>query len=136
MTGSYKSLLPLVLSIYPLRGSLVTARLADLYEDRFIAFAFLGGGYTAPRTEFDMEQALALTKKMLGYELIGYWKFFSEPDAPELIEHNVRQFSIPLWSDPTHTQAPVRLVLHPGVRRGCQFVEDQLGADRRSSCLA
>ncbi|KAJ8702424.1 hypothetical protein PTI98_001137 [Pleurotus ostreatus] len=73
-------------------GSILTARLADLYEDRFLAFAFIGGGYTGPRTEFNMEQALALTKKLVGYELIGYWKFFSEPDAPELIEKNFDSF--------------------------------------------
>ncbi|KAF4605076.1 hypothetical protein EYR40_003859 [Pleurotus pulmonarius] len=73
-------------------GSIVTARLADLYEDRFIAFAFIGGGYTGPRPEFDLEQALTLTKKIVGYELIGYWKFFSEEDAPKLIEENFESF--------------------------------------------
>lgn len=112
------------LANYHLRGSILTARLADLYEDRFLAFAFIGGGYTGPRTEFNMEQALALTKKLVGYEMIGYWKFFSEPDAPEVIEKNVREPSILLWSDRAHARAPVRLVLQHGVRRGCCLVED------------
>ncbi|KAF4605093.1 hypothetical protein EYR40_003876 [Pleurotus pulmonarius] len=82
-------------------GSHITARLADLYEDRFIAFAFLAVGYPAPRPVFDMEQLLALTKKLAGYELVGYWKFFSAPDAPEIIEKNSDSFfSIVYAGDP------------------------------------
>lgn len=89
--GRRKSCLPLTPPDHNFRGSHITARLADLYEDRFIAFAFLAVGYSPPRPVFDMEQLLALTKKLAGYELVGYWKFFSAPDAPEIIEKNVRR---------------------------------------------
>ncbi len=74
-----------------LRGSGITSRLADLYEDRFIAFALLAVGYSPPRPVLDLEKLLEYTKKVAGYELFGYWKFFSAPDAPELIEKNVRR---------------------------------------------
>ncbi|KAG5220521.1 alpha/beta-hydrolase [Salix suchowensis] len=77
-----------------LRGSQVTARLADLYEDRFIAFAFFAVGYVPPNPDFDLDQVLARTKQVVGFELLGYWKFFSEADAPALIEKNVRRSTI------------------------------------------
>ncbi|KAF4599894.1 hypothetical protein EYR40_006998 [Pleurotus pulmonarius] len=73
-------------------GSGITSRLADLYEDRFIAFALLAVGYSPPRPVFDLEKLLEYTKKVAGYELFGYWKFFSAPDAPELIEKNFDSF--------------------------------------------
>ncbi|KAJ8701764.1 hypothetical protein PTI98_000517 [Pleurotus ostreatus] len=80
-------------------GSRVASRLADLYEDRFIAFAFLALGYIAPCPNFDMDEVLALTKKLAGYELLGYWKFFGAPDGAEIIEKNLRSFYSALYPD-------------------------------------
>lgn len=60
------------------RGTKITSRLSNYYPDRFTAFAFLAMPYLAPSPQFDMEEVLATTKKMVGYELYGYWKFLSE----------------------------------------------------------
>ncbi|KAL4255492.1 AB hydrolase superfamily protein [Pleurotus pulmonarius] len=82
-------------------GSRVASRLADLYEDRFIAFAFLALGYIAPCPTFDMDEVLALTKKLAGYELLGYWKLFGAPDGVETIEKNLQSFYSALYpADP------------------------------------
>ena len=43
-----------------------------------MAFAFLAASYMPPSQRFNMEEVLATTKKMFGYEVYGYWKFFSE----------------------------------------------------------
>ncbi|KAF4573057.1 hypothetical protein EYR36_007567 [Pleurotus pulmonarius] len=80
-------------------GSSVTARLADLYEDRFIAFAFFAVGYAPPNPDFDLDEVLAWTKQVVGYELLGYWKFFSDADAPALIEKNFESFDSILYAD-------------------------------------
>lgn len=29
---------------------------------------------------------------MFGYELFGYWRFFSEPDGPKLVEDHIDSF--------------------------------------------
>ncbi len=41
-----------------------------------------------------MDEVLALTKKLAGYELLGYWKLFGAPDGVETIEKNVKTQSL------------------------------------------
>ena len=43
-----------------------------------MAFAFLAASYRPPTLQFNIEDALAMSKKSFGYEIFGYWKFFSE----------------------------------------------------------
>ncbi|KAL0951357.1 hypothetical protein HGRIS_008061 [Hohenbuehelia grisea] len=82
-------------------GCKITGRLANLYPDRFLGFGFLAVGYSPPRPDFDLDVVLAQTKKAVGYELFGYWKFFSEPDAANLIEKNWDSFFSALFpADP------------------------------------
>ena len=71
------------------RGSHIASRLYNYYSERFSAFGFLDVWYTLPGTEFDYEKALAQTKAMFGYELIGYWDFFCEEGADKVIESHV-----------------------------------------------
>lgn len=71
------------------RGSKVTSRLANIYPERFAAFAFLAVSYVTPNPQFDIQTALDMTKKMVGYEIFGYWLFFSEDEADKLIETHV-----------------------------------------------
>jgi len=73
-------------------GSATTGRLANYYPDRFTAFAFLAVGYVAPNKQFDVRATNAFTKQMVGYELMGYWLFFSEDGADKLIEANWDSF--------------------------------------------
>ncbi|KAK0451001.1 Alpha/Beta hydrolase protein [Armillaria borealis] len=75
-----------------LRGSKVSSRLANYYHDRFIAYGFLAVGYVVPRFENNYEQFLALSKKTFGYEIFGYWSFFSSPGADKIIEDNMEPF--------------------------------------------
>ncbi|KDQ31472.1 hypothetical protein PLEOSDRAFT_1102436 [Pleurotus ostreatus PC15] len=79
-------------------GSRIAARLADLYEDRFIAFAFFAVGYIAPCPNFDMDEVFALTKKLAGRETLGYWGLLTAPDGPELIEKNFESFFSIIYS--------------------------------------
>ncbi|KAG6861814.1 hypothetical protein C0995_011696 [Termitomyces sp. Mi166 len=81
-------------------GSGVVSRLANYFPDRFIAFAFLAVGYVAPST-IKFEEAYAQASKLAGRELMGYWYFFSEEGAPELIKKNIDSFySLMLPDDP------------------------------------
>ncbi|PBK78292.1 alpha/beta-hydrolase [Armillaria solidipes] len=73
-------------------GSKVSSRLANYYPDRFIAYGFLAVGYVLPRFENNYEQLLALSKKTFGYEIFGYWSFFSSPGADKIIEDNMKSF--------------------------------------------
>lgn len=71
------------------RGSWITGRLANLYPEHFAAFGFLALSYFAPTPNFDLQQLLTATKETVGYELFGYWEFFSEEGADKLIEKHV-----------------------------------------------
>ena len=55
------------------RGSIVTSRLASYYPQRFVAFAFLAGGYYPLLVGFDVGAALAFNKQNFQSELFGYW---------------------------------------------------------------
>ncbi|KAK0208136.1 Alpha/Beta hydrolase protein [Desarmillaria ectypa] len=73
-------------------GSKLVGRLANYFPDRFIGFGFLAVGYWLPRTENNHEKLLALSKKTFGYELFGYWAFFSSEEAAKIIEENMESF--------------------------------------------
>jgi len=73
-------------------GSKVTSRLANFFPERFAAFAFLAVPYVPPSPDFDLEKALAQSREKYGYETVGYWKFFAEDGAVELIEKHWDSF--------------------------------------------
>ncbi|KAK0204252.1 Alpha/Beta hydrolase protein [Desarmillaria ectypa] len=90
-------------------GCKISSRLANYYPDRFIAFGFLAVGYFPPGTEKDYyEPMLALvcssisagaitqiilqSKKTFGYEVFGYWSFYSSDGADKIIEDNMESF--------------------------------------------
>lgn len=74
------------------RGALATSRLHSYYPERFTAYAFLAVSYLAPNPIFNLAETLSATKKLIGYEICGYWKFFSEEGADKTIEDNVCPF--------------------------------------------
>ncbi|KAK0441745.1 Alpha/Beta hydrolase protein [Desarmillaria tabescens] len=73
-------------------GCKIISRLANYYPDRFVAFGLLAVGYFPPSTESNYEQFLDLSKKTFGYELFGYWSFFSSEGADKIIEDNMEPF--------------------------------------------
>jgi len=82
-------------------GCAVGSRLANYYPERFLAFAFLSVGYVEPHTSWDFQGLLELTKRAFGYELFGYWVFFSEEGAHEVIhQHWDSAYSILFPVDP------------------------------------
>ncbi|KAJ3515275.1 hypothetical protein NLJ89_g1859 [Agrocybe chaxingu] len=73
-------------------GCRIVSRLANLHTERFLGFAFLAISYMAPNPELSYAQLLAYTAKLAGYELFGYWAFFSEGDADQVIKENYDKF--------------------------------------------
>ncbi|KAK7051628.1 hypothetical protein VNI00_004607 [Paramarasmius palmivorus] len=73
-------------------GSFITSRIVQYYPERVIAFAVLAVGYRPPSPEFDWEAINEATKKQVGYEIFGYWGFFSEEGADKIIEDNFEKF--------------------------------------------
>ncbi|KAH6916845.1 Alpha/Beta hydrolase protein, partial [Coprinopsis sp. MPI-PUGE-AT-0042] len=90
---------PQVVSIGHDSGAQVVSRLANLYQDdkRYIGFGFLAVGYFPPDPESNYEKMKADMQAIVGYENIGYWAFFSEPDAPKVIKDHIDSFIDLLW---------------------------------------
>jgi soluble epoxide hydrolase / lipid-phosphate phosphatase len=55
-----------------------------------MALAFFALSYVPPSPTFNLSNALVMTKKMFGYELMGYWHFLAEDGADKIIESHVR----------------------------------------------
>ena len=73
------------------RGSVLVSRLATYYRDdaRFLAFAFLAVSYLPPAPDDDIHKTNAMTKEMLGYEVLGYQLFFAEESTGQIIKEHV-----------------------------------------------
>ncbi|TEB39022.1 alpha/beta-hydrolase [Coprinellus micaceus] len=65
-------------------GSKTTSLLANLYADRFLGFGFLAVGYLPPN-------AKPLPETVLD-QMVGYWKFFTAPDATNVIKEHIESF--------------------------------------------
>lgn len=50
--------------------------------------------YVPPAPQFEVNAILELTKKTFGYELFGYWLFFSEDGADKVIEKHVSTLNL------------------------------------------
>ncbi|OCH86221.1 alpha/beta-hydrolase [Obba rivulosa] len=83
-------------------GCVTASRLANYYPERFSAFAFLAIGYIHPRwPDFDYETLLVKMNEAVGYDVYGYWDFFTEDGADKLIETHIESFvSLIYSSDP------------------------------------
>ena len=69
--------------------------LVHYYQDRFSACAWLAVSYIPPTPEpYDSETALAHRRSVAGNDVIGYQKFFCEPDAAVICEKNVSFLSL------------------------------------------
>lgn len=79
----------ILISHLSFRGSRIVSRLANYFPDRFIAYAFFAVPFNPPHAFSNVNQILAFTKQQFGYELIGYWLFFSEEGAESIIRAHV-----------------------------------------------
>ncbi|KAJ3824652.1 alpha/beta-hydrolase [Lentinula raphanica] len=74
-------------------GSKIVGRLANYFPERFSAFAFISVGYFPPSIlEANMSEINNITTQAIGYEIFGYWDFFSSDGANELIESHLDSF--------------------------------------------
>ncbi|PFH54714.1 hypothetical protein AMATHDRAFT_52483 [Amanita thiersii Skay4041] len=81
-------------------GCKVVSGLASRHQNTFLGFGFLAVGYIPPN--FNFQQSLALSTKVLGYDNLGYWQFFSEEGVDKLLEHKIDSFqSLLMAEDPS-----------------------------------
>lgn len=89
-------------------GSTAVSSLSYFFPERVLAYAFFAVPYTIPDPSITPEKLLAMMKKVLGYETVGYWYFFSENGADKVVlEHWDSLFSLLFPSDPTHWRTHV-----------------------------
>ena len=70
------------------RGSGLASRFAQYYPERTIGLGLLAVGWYPPAVGFDYEKMLEMCRAAFGSELGGYWQFFCEDGAEEiLLEH-------------------------------------------------
>ncbi|CAF3981672.1 unnamed protein product [Rotaria sp. Silwood1] len=91
-------------------GTRVASRFVLYHPEQTLGVVLISGGYNAPAL-FDLDRTLEASKKAIGYETFGHWKFFESNDAATLIENNLESFiDLVFASDPTlgkTTFAPV-----------------------------
>ncbi|KAH8082845.1 epoxide hydrolase [Cristinia sonorae] len=73
-------------------GSAIVAHLCSFCPERFVAYAWLNVPFNPPSTNFTIDRLLAVSKQVVGYEAYGYWLFFAQDNAPQLIEENIESF--------------------------------------------
>ncbi len=82
-------------------GTRVAGRFVLYHPERTLGVVLISGGYSAPAM-FDLDRALENFKNTVGYETLGYWKFFEADDAATIIENNLESFiDLAFASDPT-----------------------------------
>lgn len=75
-------------------GTFLLGRLANYYPERLASAAFLVVGYRPPGEVMDLDGVNAMTKKAVGFEVFGYWRFLEREEAGEIVNKNVGSFSL------------------------------------------
>ena len=70
-------------------GSYLLARLNTYHRERLLSSAFLATPYRVPGKSLDVDAINAMTKEKLGFEMLGYWKFFEKQDAGDIVKEHV-----------------------------------------------
>lgn len=78
-------------------GCFLLSRLANYYPERLLSCSFLAVPYRAPGQSTNIDAINAITKSKLGYEVYGYWKFFGQEDAPQILKNHVGLSSVTRW---------------------------------------
>ena len=71
------------------RGSSLLSRLANYHPSRFSKYAWLDVGYRPPAGPFDLDAINKMTEQNLGYPIFGYWHFFNDEDAEDMMNNHV-----------------------------------------------
>jgi len=82
------------------RGSFALSRLANYYPEMISKLAFIDIGYSAPGHGLSLQAIKYINQSVeaaMGYGVFGYFLFFKEADAAELMNKHVC-ISLPLWS--------------------------------------
>ncbi|KAF2875357.1 Alpha/Beta hydrolase protein [Massariosphaeria phaeospora] len=80
-------------------GSVMLSRLWNYYPQYFSSLVFLAVPYQPPGP-FDLDAVNAMTEQAFGYPVFGYWKFFDEADAADVLaRHHTSATSIIYQSD-------------------------------------
>jgi pimeloyl-ACP methyl ester carboxylesterase len=72
-------------------GTRVANQFVLYHPERTLGVVLISGGYSAPGI-FDLDRAIEASKNAIGYETLGYWKFFEADDAAAIIENNLESF--------------------------------------------
>lgn len=80
---------PLLLTSHTRRGAKALSRLANYYPERFTAYAWLAVPFVTPSPLVDFSVVQQIVKQRVGYDMYGYWQFFSEDDADKVIQEHV-----------------------------------------------
>jgi len=72
-------------------GTRLASRFALYYPERTLGVTLISGAYGRPAL-FDLDLAIETSIKAVGYEILGYWKFFEANDAAKIIEDNIDSF--------------------------------------------
>jgi soluble epoxide hydrolase / lipid-phosphate phosphatase len=72
-------------------GSFMLSRVVNYYPDRMKAAVFMSIRYMPPSNgeRFDLDAINAFTRKHLGFEMFGYWRFFEREDAGGVLGEHV-----------------------------------------------
>lgn len=70
-------------------GCALLSRLLNYHSERVLSAAFLAVAYMPPGGRMDLDAVNGMTKKLLGYEMFGYWRFLERPDAGDIVKKHV-----------------------------------------------
>ena len=72
-------------------GTDPASRLLLYHPERTLGLVLISIEY-GPPAKLDLDQLLAYTKAVCGFEIFGYWEFFNSEDAAKIIENNLESF--------------------------------------------
>ncbi|EIW62592.1 alpha/beta-hydrolase [Trametes versicolor FP-101664 SS1] len=82
-------------------GSVILSRIANLFDERFHAYAWMSAVYWPPQpSPIDIDALIEQLKAQTGDPRYGYWEFFTLDGAHELCDKNIDSFLQLLYPDP------------------------------------
>ncbi|KAL1950606.1 hypothetical protein VTO73DRAFT_5730 [Trametes versicolor] len=82
-------------------GSIILSRMANLFDERFHAYAWNAVGYWPPQpSPMDIDALIEQLKEQTGDPRYGYWKFFNLDDAHVVCDQNIDSFLQLVYPEP------------------------------------
>jgi soluble epoxide hydrolase / lipid-phosphate phosphatase len=77
-----------------IQGSPVAQRFYNFHADRCSGVILINVAYIVPNPDepFDLDSVLKQTEAIFGYGVYWYWKLFTAPDGPEIMDNNLESF--------------------------------------------